>query len=354
MIKQLQPLFNSLKLTHTNMRKLLLLAQCILMLNIQSTIIAEPALYRPEKTNMHSISSFITEHKKTIAVIAVGLGLGIAAKQYICANDLTEQNAPKLITLNATESQPHTVYLFAHGIDPRSSTALKQPAKYIEQGAITSTCYTFSFNDRIATLNFGQERDSGLLYKAYQEVRQKHPKSSIVLVGISRGASTIINMLAQGKSDWSPIKAVILESPYLSVDSLLQHISSSYVFYIPYSATLLKKLVSTLPLYDPKGIQTISAVQQFPQTIPAFVSYSKKDKTVSPHDGQEIVRLLRAQGNHVVEYAAKEGRHSTLSNCPAYAKAVRTFLDVYELPTSFLKLTMIQHIIPPRKCQNYH
>lgn len=274
---------------------------------------------------------------KAIAVIALGLGLGITAKQYLFAQDETDtkNNVPTLITLNAQEEQPHTVYLFAHGIDPRVCAAIKQPAKYIEHGVITSTCYTFSFNDRISTLNFGQARDCALLFAAYQKVREKHTESSIVLVGISRGASTIINMLAQEKGDWSPIQAVILESPYLSVDSLVQHISSLYVFYIPYSTSLLKKVVSTLPLYDHQGIQTISAVPHFPPTSPVLVSYSKKDKTVSPLDAQEIVRMLRAQGNHVLEYAAEEGRHSTLSLCPEYAKAVRTFLDVHELSTSF-------------------
>lgn len=284
---------------------------------------------------MQTVRTFITEHKKAITIVAA-LGIGLSVTRYILSEDATESESPKLIALNETETDPSTVFLFAHGIDPRASVAISQPTAYIKNGAIDSTCYTFSFNDSVNTLNFGQERDCKLLLDAYTQVQQKHPHASIVLIGISRGASTIINMLAQEQGDWSPVKAVILESPFMSVDSLIEHISNSYTYYVPYGKNMLQKIIYSLPLYNPYGIQTINMIPQFPQQIPVFIGYSTADKTVAPGDAQTIIALLQNQGNKVTTYMAENARHSTLGTHADYCKAVRLFL-----------FSHVEHIVPP-------
>lgn len=243
------------------------------------------------------------------------------------SDDATHDVYPKLIALNESQANPSTVFLFAHGIDPRASVANTQPQRYITCGAINSTCYTFSFHDRIGTLNFGQDHDNALLYNAYQEVQHKHPQANIVLIGISRGASAIINTLATYKElDITKLKAVILESPYMSVDSLLEHIAKSYLSYVPYATSMLHTLINVFPLYNTHGLQTIDALPHFPQQVPVFIGYSMADKTVAPGDAQVAVKLLRAQGNLVTEYAATHGRHSTLATQHDYCNAVRLFL----------------------------
>lgn len=286
------------------------------------------AVHETEQVGQVSLSSnyeFIAEHKKTIACISA-LCLGYVATRYLFSQE-PKENEPELITLNASQANPQTVFLFAHGVDPRASVATAQANAYIAQNMLPSTCYTFSFHDRIGMLNFGQTRDIALLKRAYDQVRQKHPEAAIVLVGISRGASTILNMLAtEHETDWNAVKAVILESPFQSVPALVQHISSSCISFVPYGKAMLTKLVNALPLYDPRGIQTNIVLHQFPAHIPIFMGYSKTDKTVAPADAQYLANTLMQQGNQVTLYAAPTGRHSTLSRDQNYAHAVRQFL----------------------------
>lgn len=282
------------------------------------------------KAEERTISSYISEHRIAICILAT-LCLGITLHHYFFKADASD-NKVSLIPLNATNPNPSTVFLFAHGIDPRSNAATTQAARYINSGAITSTCYTFCFHDRLNTLNFGQEKDCDKLASAYAQVKEKHPHASLVLVGISRGASAIINTMAAHRDvDWSPVKAVILESPYEHVEGLIEHIMNSYAPFVLFGKNILYGLLQKLTAYRSQGIQSIDMIERFPQHIPLFISYSKTDKTVCPECTRTLIMNMQSSNHTITSYEAESGRHSTLAEQPAYAAAVQDFLAQHGL-----------------------
>lgn len=294
------------------------------------TLICMPSMAIDLRAADRTVVSYISEHKMIVGILAT-LGLGITLNHHLFREDASDSEV-SLIPLNATNPNPSTVFLFAHGIDPRSDAGITQAARYINNGAITSTCYTFCFHDRLRTLNFGQERDCHMLARAYSQVREKHPHASIVLVGISRGASAIINTIAvQTNVDWSGVKAVILESPYEHVEGLTEHIMNSYAPFIPFGKNILYSLLQKLTAYRSQGIQAIDMVEHFPKHIPLLISYSKTDKTVSPECTRKVIMNMHSNNHPITSYMAESGRHSTLAEQPAYAAAVHNFITQHGL-----------------------
>lgn len=293
---------------------------CLLFFTISMPVMATDAAHK-EKT----IGSYISDHKIAIGILTA-LGFYITLNHYFFKEDASD-SAVSLIPLNATDPNAAIVFLFAHGIDPRSSVATTQAARYIKSGAITGTCYAFCFHDRLKTLNFGQEKDCRMLKDAYMQVQEKHPHASIVLVGISRGASAIINSVAMHKDvDWSHVKAVILESPYGHVQDLTEHIMNSYAPFIPYGKNILYGLLKKLTAYCHNGLQTINMIEQLPKHIPLFIGYSKTDKTVCPESTITLIDHMQTSKHRITSYQAESGRHSTLCEQSAYAAAIQDFL----------------------------
>lgn len=233
----------------------------------------------------------------------------------------------QLICLNNIKAHPKEIYLFAHGINPRPNTCIKQAQTYIESNIITGPCYTFDFNDGLKTLNFGQEDDCALFVDAYTQLITKHPKASIILVGISRGATTILNSFAtHPELDWSHVKTAVLESPFARVDGIAEQLASSYVFFIPFGKKIMKKLLSKLPNYNPHGVPPIDMIEYIKVRIPLFVGYVQNDKTVPAAGVRELIAKLRSAGLDIESWSVRKGHHSTLGSNAAYSQIVRAFL----------------------------
>jgi hypothetical protein len=243
----------------------------------------------------------------------------------ICAE---EQQFPNFCFTCVNPQAPTAiVYLYSHGIDPRKTTGVRQARDYIANNIITGICYTFSYADSIKTINFGQEDDYARLEHAYNLIREKHPTAAIVLLGLSRGASNILHFLArQTKENLVPIKAIILESPFDSVDSMLDHIAKKYCWMIPKSSYLLKKLVSHLPNYKNNQEQPVNFVQKISTSIPFLIVYSLQDKVVSAQGVQTIIDLLKKNNNPVTAVELKIGKNSTASFQKKFQDAAAAFL----------------------------
>lgn len=238
-----------------------------------------------------------------------------------------QQQEAKLICLNNCMVNPSTVFLFAHGIDHRSNTCTAQAKAYIESNIITSPCYTFDFGDGIRTLNFGQEQDCALFVSAYTQLRAKHPDARIILVGLSRGAVTILNTLAlHPELDWSPIQGAILESPYAQVGELAEQIAKSYMFFVPFKQSLMRKIINSLPSYKPEGMQPIDMIEKIKTHFPFFIAYSEADKTVPAAGTQMVIAKLKSAGHTVTSWSCKKGKHSMLGSNAAFSQAAREFL----------------------------
>lgn len=292
---------------------------------------------------MHDTGTFISDHKLIIGLCIASATCGLMLNKYMQDDEYDQRLSDlnhvsgtvfkdvPLICLNETEPHPSTVFIFAHGIDTRATAAITQANNYIKSGIINSTCYTFNFHDKIKNLNFGQDRDCHMLASVYAKVHQKHPHANIVFVGLSRGASAIVNTIAHyTELDWSPVKAVILESPFEHVESLAHHMIYSYAFFVPYGKNIFYNLLKKITAYNPEGMQAIEMIKQFPHTIPLFVGYSKADKTVSPQGTEQFITNIQSTGRQIASWAAASGRHSTLTTQPAYAAAVQDFYkDIY-------------------------
>jgi dienelactone hydrolase len=233
-----------------------------------------------------------------------------------------QQQETKLICMNNCTVNPQTVFLFAHGIDLRSNTCTNQAKIYIESNIITGPCHTFDFGDGLKTINLGQENDCALFLSAYTQLRTKHPQASIVLVGLSRGAVTILNTVAlHPEIDWSPVKAALLESPYAHVSAMAEQIASSYMFFVPFKQSLMRKIVNSLPSYNPDGMQPIDMIEKMKPSFPIFIAYSEADKTVPAAGTQLIIEKLKSAGHTVTSWSSKTGKHSMLGS-----NAAREFL----------------------------
>lgn len=234
-----------------------------------------------------------------------------------------------LICLNEHVKDTKIIYLFVHGLDPRSSAAIKQARSYLDNNVIDGLCYTFSFNDSLRALNFGQSRDCQILAHAYVQLMEKHPESSVVIVGVSRGASTILNTLSTQKAvDFSRVKAVILESPFEHVETLTQHITKSYVPVLPHSwsHSFLHRLIRHCTLYDVLGIHAKESIKELPEHIDVFIAYSQEDATVPPQGTHSIITTLQESGRNVTHWVAQTGRHSTLSKQAQFKEEIDHFL----------------------------
>lgn len=236
----------------------------------------------------------------------------------------------KLICMNNCTVNPATVYLFVHGIDLRSNTCTKQANMYIESNIITGPCHTFDFGDGLRTINLGQEKDCHLFASAYTQLRTKHPTANIILVGLSRGAVTILNTLAlHSEIDWSPVKAAILESPYADITAMAEQIASSYMFFVPFKKALMRKIINSLPSYNRDGIQPIDMIEKIQHRFPIFIGYSEADKTVPAAGTQLLIDTLKSAGHTVTSWSSKTGKHSTLGANAAFSQAAREFLNQY-------------------------
>lgn len=200
---------------------------------------------------------------------------------------------------------------------------------YIESNIITGTCYTFDFGDSYNTLNLGQEPDCLLFINAYEQVRMKHPEASIILVGISRGAVTILNSLAlHAHLDWSPVKAAILESPYAHVTALAEQIANSYMFFIPFNNKIMRKLIHSLPSYKQDGIQPIDMISNIAPSFPLCIAYSEADKTVPAAGTRMLIEKMQSAGHTVTTWSTQKGKHSMLGTDAGFTQAVREFLKM--------------------------
>jgi alpha-beta hydrolase superfamily lysophospholipase len=220
------------------------------------------------------------------------------------------------------------VYLFSHGLDPRKNTGIRQAKEYISNGIIQSLCYTFNYDDSPFSVNFGQEDDYNRLLHAYNYICDLYPTAQIVLAGLSRGSVAILHFLAlQQAEKLAPIKAIILESPFDTIDTIIEHVAQQYCWFIPESNMLLKKLVSAFKNYKTYGLQPIMYARQITLDIPFLITYSLQDKVVPAYATQNIINTLIKNNNNVTVVELEQGKHSTLSYNNRLQNAAHTFLN---------------------------
>lgn len=223
--------------------------------------------------------------------------------------------------------------LFAHGLFD-SHTQAKPFAKassnnehYLFECPVISfdfpdTQSYFPWVNRLET-NFGQEQDIACLKKYFDSCYISH--NTRILMGLSRGAATAINFVALHKPS---IKALLLESPFDSLESMMQHHS---LFKYIWSPQLFKK-------YNQHGLQPIQSVEYIDSTLPIIIICSKQDWLIPYKHSVALYKKLIETG-HVNTHLLilEKGHHGYLitgKNNTQYRNVIHAFLSHYALPNN--------------------
>ncbi len=242
-----------------------------------------------------------------------------------------------------TGKNQSTHYLFAHGLGATE----RQASYYRDKHVILTPYHTFSFPDAengildYSKTSLAQDNEIECLKKAYDDIciKTKLRKPNIVLSGMSRGASTIINFM--GKHNPKKIKALVLESPFDSMESVLQQKLKTYwLSWLPFGLGLeLAQWVAKnrYGQYNPDGLQPIDHITKIKnKNLPILFIYSKEDILIPWESTYSLFKACKKAGFSAVHAIIIEhGSHGYLLEDKShheYTQALHAFYQKYNLP----------------------
>jgi len=258
-----------------------------------------------------------------IAHIIGGIPSGVTGTIVIYVAGFSGQHshAPKLYPVNSV----HTVH------------------KMYEKGIIDNV-YTISYSgphqDR-KTFNYGQELDQICLNRVYELTVQQNPDAKIVLFGISAGATIILNYLARqnygavtNAGRFAQVKAVILESPAISFDEVIESLKySDYIWgQFPRGCKWLLPVLyhNWFVNFKPgkSSDEILTTYKHIPTHINIFLGSLEHDQVADRNATARIYFELNRDGRRVTsyEYLGKEAQHGRLGGHTKYQDAVKQFL----------------------------
>jgi len=247
-----------------------------------------------------------------------------------------------------------TSYLFSHGIAHAHAqaywyTQLTPEGVYNERYTIPGRLFTFDFPDAINNfwqLNFtktslAQGNEIISLKRAYDETiavldAEKSINKDLVLVGLSRGASTTLSFM--GLFNPKEVKALVLESPFDSIATLIQNILRNlYLHWVPGLDTVGHSLVSmTFAQHNKNGIRPLDTVDTIKKDLPILLICSEQDGVVPATSTMELYKKLQESGHqHTYIFKAHKGDHANIlqdADGQNYQRVVHAFYKKYQLP----------------------
>jgi pimeloyl-ACP methyl ester carboxylesterase len=246
-------------------------------------------------------------------------------------------------------SAHNSLYFFAHGIADSGAQAYHYTRTHSVDGKnvdndrwiIDDNVITFNFPDAhgwlatIFRINFrqtdlAQETEIAALSDAYNKAITENPFHDFILIGMSRGASTIINFLALKNPP--KVRALILESPFDSIPAIIKDLYAE-----PWQRKVARNFVSTaFPLHNLKGLQPIDVVGKLPIALPMLIICSEQDTRVPCASSLRLAQKLVKTGHtQIFVVQLPRGYHSKLLSGPdghIYQKAVHAFYTLFNLP----------------------
>lgn len=192
---------------------------------------------------------------------------------------------------------------------------------------------TISFRVNRVHTSFAQENE----IQALQEVHATITTPSIC-VGGSRGASTILTWLGTvARERTKNVKAVVLESPFGSMDDIVRNILGESLYQYPQARSIGHNLIQFIfSQYKKRGVSPISIAENVPKDIPILIICSKEDTTVPAWSSEKLAKALQDAGHPMVHCVTlSQGVHSKLIRGPegeTYRNAVHAFYMKYNLP----------------------
>lgn len=245
---------------------------------------------------------------------------------------------------------PIIYYLFSHGIIDSHTQSHKYMKSYTHHNSthhnqhwiMQQPIFSFDYPDakerfipiKLWHSSLGQTNEIDALHNAYRQLKQSitpHTAYKIVLVGVSRGASTIINFLAAHQP--TDIAAAIIESPFAHTDHVVKHIAQQiYIHKIPHLDILGQRILSFLfRAYTPWGKQPIDYAPDVPHTIPLLILCSKKDRVIPWNSSYDLYLALKNAGHpHVDFHAFEHGQHAFLINRSSGQEFMHVVHDFYK------------------------
>jgi len=212
-----------------------------------------------------------------------------------------------------------------------SILAPNNPVKSIDSIGYDSQTSAYSLAlllEKIRT-DLGQENCIKVFHEKFtKEIDPIAENQKFTFYGVSQGAATLINWLAENKNMQEKVAALILEGPLVSANSTAIHCVDNYL-------TIFRKLSLPLPIpfmqywlpwalklrfptYNPLGIQTLTSackLNKIPDDAPIIILHNKGDKIVSINDARKLYTILREkhENTHIFEIDNGEKHINVLS-----------------------------------------
>lgn len=254
------------------------------------------------------------------------------------------------LLLMSLNSLSRTITLFSHGIADTYKQAFLYAPSYIKRGIthyneryLFHTPYvSFNYPDAINKFyrvnfhetSFGQENEIGRLYLQYQRIMNRYEDCNIILFGLSRGAANL--SIFAGLYDLTNISAMVLESPYYSMEEVIESLmSKKNLNWIPvsYGETLTEFIFKR---YSRHGWSPKNCVEHIPKDMPILIICSKEDQLVPYSSTINVYKKLVASGHkHAYIFVTDYGRHAKILQGPdgeKYEQVVNAFYKKYNLP----------------------
>lgn len=186
-------------------------------------------------------------------------------------------------------------------------------------------------NDARCAFNFGQNTDQNNIDFAYQQAATKE----VILYGRCRGATAVLGWMQHYQSGKN-VRAIILESPALSLHAACQDVSMRFTH-----SKVLGLLAHRLFAFYYPNYNHEKALQQekitpllLAQDTPIFIGNIKQDSITSDRTVTNLVKQLRKISKNPIYYFISDESitHAYLSTSTAYQQAVNAFLKKYNLP----------------------
>ncbi|MCL4229290.1 hypothetical protein KJZ61_01205 [Candidatus Dependentiae bacterium] len=208
--------------------------------------------------------------------------------------------------------------------------------------------------------DLGQENCIKVLNNKFpQTIGQVTGDQKFTFCGVSQGAATLINWLAENENMQEKVAALILEGPLVNANSAAIHCVDNYL-------TIFRKLSLPLPIpfmqywlpwalklrfptYNPLGIQALTSackLNKIPDDAPIIILHNKGDKIVSINDARKLYTTLREkhENTHIFEIDNGEKHINVLS--------VSNNTQLTTKTAALETLRKIKHILPSQINQN--
>ncbi len=272
-----------------------------------------------------SVSTDIDIGQQTVKITA-----GTPHNQFALTHTAHVKTQPELVWIVSPGFMGHRPQKYSQ--EPAPETGLDQATSFIKAHIIHGPCIAFDYNDERRVFNFGQETDIASLKMVHDLVKSQ----DVILIGTCRGATTVLQFLTQlSPQAFAHIKAIILESPAVSLHTLATQVAHSYIDWLPKSPALLHTFFKFwFPNYDPYFPTFLDNLDRIPHDLPILIGHLENDRVISYSDIMTITKKLRATGHtqvYLTSVCDSTITHARLSKIPAFGQVVNAFLKKYTI-----------------------